>query len=449
MLSPTAAMRAPSALLLLLAAFQLAGERAPAARPVAPAGVAELRWTVVSTENGGIEPPFPGTQQTSSVVGDFDGDRITDFAIMERTAAPAVVWYRRHADGWTRGVVDPRQVPIEAGAIAADVDRDGDLDLVAGGDAQSAEVWWWENPGPALAGSRPWPRWTLKAAGGKKHHDLAFGDVDGDGRDELVFWNQGARTLFLAEVPARPRSNQPWRLTPIFVWSADGQPEQRSRRPEPAWKKVNEHEGLALADVNGDGQLDIAGGGYWFTRRSDPDPISIRSRSDLDPISIRSRSDLDPISPGMAFIAHPIDPGYTFTRTAVGQLVEGGRPEVVLVAGDGTGPLMYYEWTAGTWLAHQLLDEVQDGHSLALADLDRDGHLDIFVAEMRVGGRNPESKMYLLRGDSRGHFRPAVLGVGHDLHEAKLADLDGDGRLDILAKPYNHGTPGLAVWLQR
>ena len=33
-----------------------------------------------------------------------------------------------------------------------------------------------------------------------------FADVDGDGKSELVFWNQGAMSLMLARVPADPRA---------------------------------------------------------------------------------------------------------------------------------------------------------------------------------------------------------------------------------------------------
>jgi hypothetical protein len=80
-------------------------------------------------------------------------------------------------------------------------------------------------------------------------------------------------------------------------------------------------------------------------------------------------------------------------------------------------------------------------------DFNGDGHLDIFCAEMRLNGGNPESKTYLLLGDGKGGFQHTVVATGFDNHESKIADLDGDGTLDILGKPYNHQTPALNVWL--
>jgi hypothetical protein len=38
-----------------------------------------------------------------------------------------------------------------------------------------------------------------------------------------------------------------------------------------------------------------------------------------------------------------------------------------------------------------------------------------------------------------------MLAAGFDNHESKLADLDGDGDLDLLMKPYNHQTPALKI----
>lgn len=387
--------------------------------------IPQIKWKHLSTKTGALEVPNQGTQQTSSVVCDIDKDGINDFAIGERTTAPAIVWYRYTPKGWKQYIVEDTQMRPEAGAGYHDIDNDGDVDLVFAGDGRSNEVWWWENPYPNFDPKKPWVRRLIKNFGANKHHDLIWGDFDGDGQDELVFWNQGAQILFLAEIPSDPKKTEPWECVPIYTFSNDSEMEQRQTRPYPVFRGVNEHEGLAKIDVDLDGKLDIIGGGRWFKHIQ-----------------------------GETFQVNEIDPSYAFSRCAAGDLIKGGRPEVVLAVGDGWAPLVLYQWVeikngTGVWTSKELVKEIDCGHSLEVLDFNNDQHLDIWVAEMRLNGGNPDAKNMVLLGDGAGNFEILVISQGFANHESRMVDLDGDGDLDILGKPYGWETPRLDIWLNQ
>jgi len=375
---------------------------------------AKINWTHLSTENGDLEVPNQGNQQTASLVGDLDNNGVNDFVITERTEAPSVVWYRRVNDGWGQYIIDDTPQRIEAGSTYFDIDDDGDKDIVFGGDGQSNEVWWWENPYPDYEPDQPWERHNIKSSGANKHHDQLFGDFTGDGVTELVFWNQGARKLLMATIPENPQEADPWPIHEIYQYEEEETPQ---RGKYPGWKRPNEHEGLAKADMDGDGVLDIVGGGRWFKYTGDNH-----------------------------FEVHPIDESYAFTRSMAEQFIPGGRSEVVLVAGDGVAPMVFYEWKNDQWESKVLIDSIYDGHSVSVVDFNGDGHLDIFNAEMGLGN-SPHPKGRILLGDGKGNFEVQELITDYGLHESVIADLDGDGDLDILGKPYTWKAPRLDIWL--
>jgi hypothetical protein len=58
-----------------------------------------------------------------------------------------------------------------------------------------------------------------------------------------------------------------------------------------------------------------------------------------------------------------------------------------------------------------------------------------------------DSKIYLFLGDGKGNFTSTVVASGYDSHESKVADLGGNGSLDLLVKPYNWETPRLDIFL--
>lgn len=381
----------------------------------------EPRWTDLSSRNGDLPIPGESTEQTGNLVADLDRDGIQDFVLSFRAKAPALIWYRRVAKSWGRYVIDSQFLTVEAGGAAYDIDGDGDLDIVFGGDWQSNEVWWWENPFPNFDPNVPWKRHTIKKRGQSQHHDQVFGDFENTGTPQLVFWNQGAKSLFIAEIPSDPRQVSSWPYSSVYSGQAG--------ETGDAAGGFKYAEGASAADIDADGVVDLLAGNYWFKYLG-----------------------------GGKF--KPIKVGEIGGRICAGRLIEGSKyPQIIIAPGDGSGPLRWYECLGdpqkeADWKGHDLLDRLMiHGHTLDVGDVDNDGHLDIFAAEMakwtekRTNSDNPKAEAWIFYGDGKGNFRKTVIATGRGFHEGKLADLDGDGDLDILNKPYNWEAPRIDVWL--
>ena len=246
-----------------------------------------------------------------------------------------------------------------------------------------------------------------------------FGDFLGTGKPQLAFWNQGAKKIFLAEIPPDPRHARIWELTEIFSAEAGNAGKTEFKYPE----------GMAAYDIDGDGQIDLLAGNLWFKHRG-----------------------------GKKF--EPIQIGTIGGRVAAAKFKPGKYAQVVIAPGDGVGPLRWYECTGNPekttdWVGHDLLErDLIHGHSLQIADIDGDGNLDIFAAEMAKWSEqkkepdNPQATAWILYGDGQGHFRKTVFATGIGFHEARIADLNGDGTMDVLDKPYNWEAPRVDIWLQ-
>ena len=358
-------------------------------------------WKHFSSANGDFAAPDVG-EQAALLLLDIDKDG-KDEIIVAGWGDTSIVWYKQKGSTWERYLLD-KSISPSIGGTSYDLDGDGDQDVLFGGAWQSNEIWWWENPFPDFDPQKPWVKHTIRDTGAKGYHNQIFGDFDGDGKVELVVWNKRAGKLLIANLPVEPEDKNAWKFQEIWSW--EGQ---------------TNYEGLAKCDINLDGKEDIIGGGYWFEHKLSDN-----------------------------YKAWKID-DYGESSSAVGDLIKGGRPEIVLSSADGVGPLNMYQWKNGRWKKTILIENVIHGHTLQIVDFDGDGKLDIFCAEMAewAGGNNPGSKTWILYGDANGDFNTELLLEAIDIgnHESQIGDIDGNGRTDIVQKPFMKGIPRLDIWL--
>jgi hypothetical protein len=341
-----------------------------------------------------------GAMNTLFNVADLNRDGRPDIFSSGRDGQMA--WFENLGEGgWKKHRV-AEVTRQECGGLAYDLDGDGWPDLINGGDWRSDELAWWQNPGP---NGGDWQRRLITHTGATQFHDELIGDVKGDGTLSLVFWNEGAATLSVVPLPKDPTVS-PW--PGIEVVARDCK------------EKGQAEEGLALYDLDGDGQNEIIAGTVWYKYR------------------------------GGRWESHKYASDYITTLIAVGDVDCDGQPEIVLSEGDACiygypqgGKLGWFKPNGDLrepWTEHRIDENLLDPHSLQIADLCGNGRLDLLVGE--IGKKETIEtelpRLMIYENDGRGQFTRHVVDEGVGTHHARLADFRGTGHLDIASRPL-HG----------
>jgi hypothetical protein len=441
----------------------------PAAHPSA-----QDRWELVILD---AAPPHVG-ETAGNAAADIDGDGKTELVVCGNGA---LLWYRPSTG--EKGVVALGRFGV--GVALEDIDKDGRKEIVVGKllltPPKAPDKWilCWYKSTPDL---REWTEYVLDDEPAGHPHDVLFADPDGDGAREMIANAMYCEKpgLFAYRVPADPR--KPWaRYTIQSGLSAEGtaagdlngdgkdelvsgpywfSPPKEGAFSGNLWTTHHIAPGYremcraALIDVNGDGRLDVVlvedeypdGRLAWFENRIHVDPDAPWAEHRMD---------------GPLNFAHTLRAWHD-AKTKQVQILAGEMNE-----GGWEAP---YNWNArlikyapideGKSFTSELIYEGEGTHEGIYLDLDNSGNYVILGHSGQVmakaGSYTGWVQMF------RPREAPAALTqyrhkfidrqkpyTGIDIH---AFDVDGDGKADIVCGAWwyrnptweRHAIPGIA-----
>ena len=462
---------------------------------VGPTG---LRWWPNSqagiTIDGGI------SDWVDLIAQDLDGDGDTDLAAISPTAG--LHWWQNtagDASAWSSTVITGSIAGH--GLASADLDSDGDFDLVAALGGASGSVEWWSN---TLGDASTWTRFAIDASVAHGS-SAAVADLDRDGdpdviatadgtHDLLAWWentdgNAGAwsqhdvsSSLSNPDAVAVADLNQDGFLDLTAVdddglswWLSDGSPAS-------GWTSGT----LAAAgathvipfDLDRDGDFDLVSGAaddtLWWDNGGDGATWSARvgpSVHGVGPVivlSLDSDGDPDLVAAGftdddlLGWSNESIHRSLTLDReitldgafdgaraTHAADLDGDGDLDVAGVAFD-QGEIAWWENTGninGPWPRHSIETGLPYAFAVRAADLDHDGDLDLVASFSRLTFDVGTNRLYWWRNDGPETFKAAdsaaksgaiswtrqTVASPFGASDVWPVDMDGDGDIDLLS----------------
>ena len=419
-----------------------------------------------SLGNGQFAAPLsPGSLGIGSVInswiGRFDADADLDMLVYR---AMSLELFLNDGAGGLASVGDPTggMTRLSASSAALDVDRDGILDFVAiqsgGVGSQSYSVLVNDGSG----GLMPHVETQYRLPGSA----IRVADVDGDGDSDLLALGDGSTFVFVENDGAgslivrdgKP-SDVPLDLTSVGIGDLDGDGDDDIAAKRTllsaedgryfAIDVPDPRRGRSVSvDLNDDGALEaVGGGGIWS--QTPGGGLELLLRGDLNSLALaydlNGDGMLDLISREQAYVVYTqVAPG-SFVRSflPIAQ-ASGDRPLAVAdFDGDGDGDVLVAAvffavelvlWrnpgVAGQPYTRELIShEVRTGN-VEVADFDGDGDLDFVSAFANVEDQ-------LFRNDGSGNFSAEPIGFSNanpDPLGITAGDLDADGDIDLVQR---------------
>lgn len=345
-----------------------------------------------------------------NLIADLDNDGRNDI-ITIGGKKESVIFYKSNADNSFSKSVLIQDIHIRGDRIeTSDIDKDGDLDLVAGiNESDQLFITWMRNP-LISAEQKEWEVIKIGYQGTEKEgktayiKDIGVADFNGDGELDVV-----TRTNILTRLFFQKSSTE---------WS------------EPIKLSHHDHEGMDVGDLDGDGDPDIILNGFWYETPDDP---------------LKDE-----------FKQHVIDNKW-FGQTEGTWRDDNASVKVTDVNGDGIldvlishsekpgYPISLYtasshsDLKAGNWQETKIAEVFDFCQTLDADDIDNDGDVDVFAAKFERDHQGeqwrnepPYPVAVFYNVDGKGLTWEKVILSEKGMYAGTLGDVGSDGDLDIV-----------------
>ncbi|HMQ48964.1 MAG TPA: T9SS type A sorting domain-containing protein [Saprospiraceae bacterium] len=327
-------------------------------------------------------------------------------------------------------------------AIGADVDSDGDQDVI-GASFTDGKIRWYENTnGQGSFG----PQHIITALA-KGAETIQAADVDGDGdldvlsssvNDEKIAWyrNQDGNGSFGPQqiISSRVREGK---AVDVADLDGDGDPDVLSAsyaHDRIAWYNNLDGAGsfskqiilsdnaqgardAKTADLDGDGDLDVVSSSHYYFGGNNTHKLAWYENLD-----------------GQALFGgqHVISSDTGSVKLHLADIDSDGDPDILY---RNLGEMAWFENINGSndFLPHQLGQE--DSYTFFPADVDGDQDMDILFSIDRIAG---DTLKWMKNLDGQGHFGDPIFISDHFIYPGSMqtTDIDGDGDPDLLVLSY-------------
>ena len=272
------------------------------------------------------------------------------------------------------------------GVFAADMDGDGDMDILSASNADNT-IAWYENNGDAN------PTWTADdiATDAAGANSVFAADMDGDGDMDIVSSSANDNTIAWYENDGN--ANPTWAAADIAT-------------------SANSARSVFVADMDGDGDMDILSASYndntiaWYENNGDANPNWAAADIATDAAGALSVYAAD---------------------------MDGDGDMDIVSASYNDNTIAWYENdgnTDPTWAAADISTSAADASSVFAADMDGDGDMDIVSADFS----DNTIAWYENNGDANPTWTAAnIVTSANAPHSVFVADIDGDGDMDIVS----------------